>query len=43
MKAIQLDAYGGPEVLQLRNVIDPVAGAGELVVDIYAASVNPVD
>jgi len=43
MKAIQLDAYGGPEVLQLRDVIDPVAGAGELVVDIYAASVNPVD
>jgi NADPH:quinone reductase-like Zn-dependent oxidoreductase len=43
MKAIQLDAYGGPEVLQLRNVIDPVAGDGELVVDIYAASVNPVD
>jgi len=43
MKAIQLDAYGGPEVLELRNVIDPVAGAGELIVDIYAASVNPVD
>ena len=43
MKAIQLDSYGGPEVLELRNVIDPVAGAGELVVDIYAASVNPVD
>ena len=43
MKAIQLDAYGGPEVLQLRDVIDPVAGAGELVVDIHAASINPVD
>ena len=27
----------------MRDVIDPVAGAGELVVDIYAASVNPVD
>ena len=43
MKAIQLDAYGGPEMLQLRDVIDPVAGAGELLVDIHAASVNPVD
>jgi NADPH:quinone reductase-like Zn-dependent oxidoreductase len=43
MKAIQVDAYGGPEVLQLREVVDPVAGAGELVVDIHAASVNPVD
>jgi NADPH:quinone reductase-like Zn-dependent oxidoreductase len=43
MKAIQLDGYGGPEVLQLRDVIDPVAGVGEIVVDIHAASVNPVD
>ena len=43
MKAIQVDAYGGPEVLQLRDVIDPVAAAGEVVVDIHAASVNPVD
>lgn len=43
MKAIQLDAYGGPEVLSLRDVIDPVAGTGEIVVDIHAASVNPVD
>lgn len=43
MKAIQLDAYGGPEVLQLRDVLDPVAGAGEIVIDIHAASVNPVD
>lgn len=43
MKAIQVDAYGGPDMLKLRDVIDPVAGAGELVVDIHAASVNPVD
>ncbi|MBT5050355.1 MAG: NADP-dependent oxidoreductase [Rhodospirillaceae bacterium] len=43
MKAIQLDAYGGPEVLSLRDVIDPVAGPGKIVVDIHAASVNPVD
>lgn len=43
MKAIQVDAYGGPEVLKIRDVIDPVAGPGELVVDIHAASVNPVD
>lgn len=43
MKAIQLDEYGGPEILQLRDVIDPVAAAGEIVVDIHAASVNPVD
>ena len=38
-----MDDYGGPEVLHLRDVADPVAGAGEIVVDIHAASVNPVD
>ena len=43
MKAIQLDTYGGPEVLQFRDVSDPVAGPGEITVDIHAASVNPVD
>ncbi len=43
MKAIEIDDYGGPEVLQLRDIADPVAGAGEIVVDIHAASVNPVD
>ncbi len=43
MKAIEMDDYGGPEVLQLRDIADPVAGAGEIVVDIFAASVNPVD
>ena len=43
MKAIQLDTYGGPEVLQLRDVIEPIPAKGEILVDIYAASVNPVD
>src|SRR5690606_18285010 len=43
MKAVQLDEYGGPENLRFRNVVDPVAGHGEVLVDIHAASVNPVD
>ncbi len=43
MKAVQMDSYGGPEVLQYRDAPDPVAGPGEIVVDIHAASVNPVD
>lgn len=43
MKAIEMDDYGGPEVLHLRDIADPVAGADEIVVDIFAASVNPVD
>jgi NADPH:quinone reductase-like Zn-dependent oxidoreductase len=43
MKAIQMDDYGGPDVLHLRDISDPVAGAGEIVADIHAASINPVD
>ncbi len=43
MKAIQLDEYGGPEVLKFRDVLDPVAGPGQVLVDIYATTVNPVD
>jgi NADPH:quinone reductase-like Zn-dependent oxidoreductase len=43
MKAIQFDRFGGPEVLTLADVPKPVAGPGEVVVDIYAAGVNPAD
>jgi NADPH:quinone reductase-like Zn-dependent oxidoreductase len=34
---------GGPEVLQYGDVPDPVAGAGEVLVDVHAASVNGAD
>ena len=34
---------GGPEVLQYVDVPDPVAGPGQIVVDIHAASVNGAD
>lgn len=43
MKAIVLDDYGKPEKLALRDIDDPAAGEGEIVADIHAASVNPVD
>jgi len=43
MKAIQIKEYGGPEVLVLREVPDPVAGEGQIVAAIHAASVNPID
>ena len=42
MKAV-LFGHGGPEVLHLADVPDPVAGPGEVVVDIHAASVNAAD
>ena len=38
MKAAYFDEHGGPEVLQYGDSPDPVAGAGEVVVDIHAAS-----
>lgn len=43
MKASYFDAHGGPEVLTFGDVLDPVAGPGEALVDIHAASVNAAD
>jgi len=43
MKAIRAHFFGGPEVLQLEELDDPVPGDGEVVVDVYAAGVNPAD
>ena len=43
MKAVFFEAHGGPEVLQYGDVPDPVAEAGQVVVDVHAASVNGVD
>ena len=40
MKAVLLKGHGGPEMLQLGEAADPVAGPGEVVVDIHAATVN---
>ena len=43
MRAIRAHNFGGPEVLQLEELDDPVPGDGEVVVDVYAAGVNPAD
>lgn len=43
MKAVLLTNHGGPEMLRLGEAPDPVAGPGEIVVDIHAASVNGAD
>jgi NADPH:quinone reductase-like Zn-dependent oxidoreductase len=43
MKAVYLERFGGPEVLQYGDLPDPVAGPGEVVVDVAAASVNAAD
>lgn len=41
MKAYAIDAYNAP--VTLHQLADPVAGPGEVVVAIAAASVNPID
>ena len=43
MKASYFEKLGGPEVLKYGDLPDPVAGPGEVVVDIHAASVNGAD
>lgn len=35
--------YGGPEVLAVREVPVPRAGRGEVVVQVRAAGMNPID
>ncbi len=43
MKAAVIYEYGGPEVLRLEEIPDPVPGDKEVLVKVFAASVNPVD
>jgi len=43
VKAVLLTKHGGPEMLRYGEAPDPVAGPGEVVVDIHAASVNAAD
>src|SRR5260370_663603 len=43
MTAVLFEKHGGPEVLHLAEVPDPVAGPVEVAVDIHAASVNAAD
>ncbi len=41
MRAVQFDDYGGIDVLEVREVGDPVAGKGEVLVAVRAAGINP--
>jgi NADPH:quinone reductase len=43
MRAIRIDAFGGPEVLRLADIPDPVAGNGEIVVRSEASGINYLD
>jgi len=43
MRAVVITSPGGPEVLKLEEVPDPDPGAGEVVVEVAAAGLNPAD
>ena len=43
MKAIVVHEFGGPEVLKLEDVPTPRPAAGQVLVRIRAAGVNPYD
>jgi len=43
MKAAYFERFGGPDVLKYGDLPDPVAGPGEVVIGVVAASVNAAD
>ncbi|MEU0490343.1 quinone oxidoreductase [Nocardiopsis sp. NPDC006139] len=43
MRAIVLEETGGPEVLRVSEVVDPVPGPGEVLIDVEARGVNFID
>lgn len=43
MRAVVLHSHGGPEVLTIEEVADPVAGPDEVVVDVAATALNRAD
>lgn len=42
-RAVQLESFGGPEVLNIREVPVPQAGSGQIRVRVTAAGLNPMD
>ena len=40
MKAVLCSSYGPPENLTLEEIAEPIAGEGEALVEVYAASLN---
>lgn len=43
MQAYQLQAFGGPEALQQTELPVPEPGPNDVLVEVYATSINPVD
>lgn len=43
MKAVLIENYGGPEQLKIADVPKPELGETDVLIEVHAASVNPVD
>ena len=43
MKAIQISAFGGPEVMQYVDLPDPIAAESEIVLEVTAVGINYAD
>lgn len=43
MKAAQITQYGGPSVIKINEIPIPTAGPGQVLVEVYASSLNPAD
>ena len=43
MRAVVVGSYGGAEGVHLRDVPVPVVGASDVLVEVHAAGVNPLD
>ncbi|WP_062980894.1 NAD(P)H-quinone oxidoreductase [Nocardia anaemiae] len=43
MRAIELNGFGGPEVMEWGEAADPVPGHGEVLIEVAAAGVNRAD
>ena len=44
MKSVQINGYGGSEVIEInQNIPEPTASAGKVLVNVKAAGVNPAD
>ncbi len=43
MRAVYFEEHGGPEVLKIGELEAPVAGPGEVLIDVHATSLNHLD
>lgn len=42
-QAVQFSEFGGPEVLEIQEIPTPEPGPGEVLVEVYAAGISPVE